>query len=148
MANCVFLHNICLEIIFSFLYQAFSFHLWPQAGCSFVSNQHLATSSLSFLQSACFDLPQQSASKADKGRGLPFHVLARLLVKSSRETLCNLSMQFKKTYYSKLPQRACSVEQKSSKKQFSGAALLSRQRKTLLRLPPQMLQGIKLARWS
>lgn len=62
----------------------------------------------------CFDLPQQSASKADKGRGLPFHVLARLLVKSSRETLCNLSMQFKKPHYSKLPTEGL----------FSGAEVL------------------------
>lgn len=53
-----FLHSICLGIRFSFFSQAFSFHLWPQAGCSFVSNHHLATHWLSFLLSTCFDLPQ------------------------------------------------------------------------------------------
>lgn len=56
---------------------------------------HLAASSLSSLQRPCFDVPHQSASRAHRGRGLSFHLLVRWLVKSSRDTLCSLSLQSK-----------------------------------------------------
>lgn len=106
MASCVLSsYHMFRDIFFPLFLSGFFLPSTSSTGLLFVS-KHLATHWLSFLPSTCFDLQCLSASNCDKGRDLPFHLLARLLGQSSRAPLFNLPVQFKKPY-SKLPQRVC-----------------------------------------
>lgn len=151
MANCgVLSQHMFRDLFFSIFSQVFSFHLWNQVGCFFVLNHHLAAYCLSFILSTYFGLPQQSASKFNKGRGLAFHLLARLLVNSSKKdpkhcVTCqyNLKSHILNHHWGLLT--GAEVFQEPA---HWGHSPVLCQSKILQSFPIQILQGMKFVCWS